>query len=862
MTDLYLSQEEFQDIFKNHLKIEVYSKPIESLFSVRSRNKIDFSPYYQRNYVWDETKATYFIESIILGTEIPPLIFFNNSDSIEVIDGRQRFETLARFFDGELSLKRKGLGLLKGLDRKSIKTLPDDVLDVFLTSTMRIIEFEIVNEPKLDPLLQDKVKKEIFGRYNSGITPLKKAEVETAAYIDDEITKSFKVEFEKHGELESHVERLFFRATFDEPSRMKLGDALSFVRRMLVQYRVPVTYFAQGKKGEVLKRLYDQFGDSIDDCSILAPAFLAKVEFVAQLTQFLRDSGLPHNRSLNECLLWGLFVVENEGEELPSTPPTEDFLNAAKVFFTDNFAAFDETDRHFYGPVIRRYNSTIDFYEQQCGISLHIYRAATEESKDNMRELMNSGEAGETISEMESLRLNKPDPTRLSIEDIHKLMTRRKFLVRPPYQRQEVINLPKASSIIESILLGIALPVIFVFKRTNGVSEVIDGQQRLLTILGFIQAEYTNELGKSTRSKNHAFKLRSPRILTEFKGAAFHELPADAQDRIMDFQLFVVTIEERLNEAFDPVDLFIRLNDKPYPIKEHSFEMWNSWVDKEIITALRKLCRKNLGWLYVRVPTQRNFRDRMENEEALAIMSYLSAQVSDNTDFFNDLDLYQKDLRLNTRIKGKNNVTNALIRASESEKGKAEFQEGVKATRRNIKKLRLVLLNRNIEDEKELNAYLEARLNELCHPDKSSNVRRAYQDYYVLWMCLDPLSLEITQFNRLEMYDEIRSIFRFFREVPKDTSDGADAFRNVVLAFHQKYKIEPRRLKLSELEKANLIRDQENECSISGAPIFVGDEIHVDHEQPLATGGADDASNMGISHPDANLRKGAKVSDK
>jgi len=39
MTELYLSQEEFQDIFKNHLKIEVYSKPIESLFSVRSPKK-------------------------------------------------------------------------------------------------------------------------------------------------------------------------------------------------------------------------------------------------------------------------------------------------------------------------------------------------------------------------------------------------------------------------------------------------------------------------------------------------------------------------------------------------------------------------------------------------------------------------------------------------------------------------------------------------------------------------------------------------------------------------------------------------------------------------------------------------------
>lgn len=70
-----IRQETFEKIFKEHLKIETYSKSIESLFSPRLKNKIDYKPYYQRNYVWDYNKATYFIESILLGTEIPPLIF-------------------------------------------------------------------------------------------------------------------------------------------------------------------------------------------------------------------------------------------------------------------------------------------------------------------------------------------------------------------------------------------------------------------------------------------------------------------------------------------------------------------------------------------------------------------------------------------------------------------------------------------------------------------------------------------------------------------------------------------------------------------------------------------------------------------
>ena len=59
-------QELFEKIFKEHLKIETYSKSIDNLLGPRLRNKINYKPYYQRNDVWDDNKATYFIESILL----------------------------------------------------------------------------------------------------------------------------------------------------------------------------------------------------------------------------------------------------------------------------------------------------------------------------------------------------------------------------------------------------------------------------------------------------------------------------------------------------------------------------------------------------------------------------------------------------------------------------------------------------------------------------------------------------------------------------------------------------------------------------------------------------------------------------
>ena len=98
------------DIFVNKLKIESKVVSIDSLFNDESKvRKTRYNPPYQRNYVWDSEKATYFLESILIGTEIPPLIFFRSEGRIEIIDGRQRYETILRFLHDELKLKKSGL---------------------------------------------------------------------------------------------------------------------------------------------------------------------------------------------------------------------------------------------------------------------------------------------------------------------------------------------------------------------------------------------------------------------------------------------------------------------------------------------------------------------------------------------------------------------------------------------------------------------------------------------------------------------------------------------------------------------------------------------------------------------------------
>ena len=55
------------DIFLNNLKVENQLKEISSIFTENIyTDKINYKPYFQREYVWDLDKATYLIESILL----------------------------------------------------------------------------------------------------------------------------------------------------------------------------------------------------------------------------------------------------------------------------------------------------------------------------------------------------------------------------------------------------------------------------------------------------------------------------------------------------------------------------------------------------------------------------------------------------------------------------------------------------------------------------------------------------------------------------------------------------------------------------------------------------------------------------
>ena len=249
----------------------------------------------------------------------------------------------------------------------------------------------------------------------------------------------------------------------------------------------PINLYARGTaRTEVLTKLYDFFSDdSVDSERDVIENFMKKIEFICKIKEYSEAKNLKINRLALECFLWGLGILELEeiNYELNS-----ELKEQYSLYVDKNIGDYTEIDHAFNKEVITRYLSTSFFLSDYFNYNFEMYIDANELKKAELKELRKPDDTSTKLSELESLRLNKPEPSRNSIDDIIRTMNRRKFLVRPSYQRKEVINPSKASSIIESVLLGITIPAIFIYKRNDGVNEVIDGQQRILTLLGYIGA--------------------------------------------------------------------------------------------------------------------------------------------------------------------------------------------------------------------------------------------------------------------------------------------------------------------------------------------------------------------------------------
>ena len=761
MASVLLDYSDITDIFKEKLHVDNIVKKISSIFlNARYADKVNYKPYFQRNYVWDSEKASYFIESILLGTEIPPLVFFQSQSKIEVIDGRQRYETIERFLNDRFVLNESGLHCLKSLAGKKYSQLDSEIRELFEETRIRILQFHVVNEPKLEEEREDKIKKEIFRRYNSGITPLGKAEIERATYISDPLSSMLVKHLGENQNSLDLLSRLFLPVSKGRSAkRDKINYLVMQIRTLLSLPYIPIySYARSSSRQEVIHKAYFLKIASRSPDEVFS-AFSHIIDALNKLEIELLNANhfLGNNKLFFEAAFWGLeilnayncsfkeqeikriaheIVVNNQKEEY-----WERIINNPEK---DLSILFDQTGSHYYSSTNNRYNFVANIFSLLYSI-------------DYSKHLKNPTEFQKIMSvnlqhdELKHYQLNKPIPETLTIEDIISDMQRDRFLVRPDYQRSEVKNVQKASYLMESIMLGINIPPIFVYKRSDKVKEVIDGQQRLLTILGFLGRTYKDENGVTASSNKDLFKLSKLRILTELNGLNVHTISPEFVDKILEFPIDVIEISQEINPEFSQTDLFARLNSKPYPIKENTFEMWNAYIDKDIIMHIRRIAEKYENIIFRARDT------RMKVEELITSLAYLEYRmVATGAELNHMLNVYKKHGQLCARIASKETVTNTLSELSN--KNPALFIPSVNSVETFAQKVYLLI------DQK------PARLKELFSHSRKGMQHKTDQNYYLLWAMLRKISAEEILAQKEMVFDAATKMFSVIQKSPDEYS--------------------------------------------------------------------------------------------
>lgn len=217
--------------------------------------------------------------------------------------------------------------------------------------------------------------------------------------------------------------------------------------------------------------------------------------------------------------------------------------------------------------------------EEQC--------ADQEGDDSDMAEGMDEGELN-PISRFKKVILEKADR---SLSELHRWYKSGRLIIDPEWQRNYVWDYAMSSKLIESFLIDIPVPVVYLAKNDNGKYEVIDGLQRLTSVFNYLDNEY---------------KLQKLDLLKECNGKLFSELPTETQNKIEDSILRSFELSDSNGDIHFIV--FERLNTGG--VKLNDMEIRNCLYRGSLNTLIKELSKNSN---FIKAVNQKNFDKRMQD---------------------------------------------------------------------------------------------------------------------------------------------------------------------------------------------------------------------------------------------------------
>ena len=156
----------------------------------------------------------------------------------------------------------------------------------------------------------------------------------------------------------------------------------------------------------------------------------------------------------------------------------------------------------------------------------------------------------------------------------------------PDYQRGFVWSIKQSSLLIESFLIGLPVPPIFLYIDDENKNLVIDGQQRLMSIVYFIKGYFGEE---DKMGKRQVFKLSGLKENNKYYNKTFNDLDSKDKRRLENSVLRAINIRQLspIGESTCVYHIFERLNTGGTPLK--SQEIRNCVFRSDFLNQLKNL---------------------------------------------------------------------------------------------------------------------------------------------------------------------------------------------------------------------------------------------------------------------------------
>ncbi len=250
----------------------------------------------------------------------------------------------------------------------------------------------------------------------------------------------------------------------------------------------------------------------------------------------------------------------------------------------------------------------------------------------------------------------------ISFNELLDMYEKNELIIRPEYQRLFRWSEGTQSRFIESLLIELPIPPIFVIERSEGTYELIDGLQRI--------SSYMHFRGRHPERKNdddsyHYLELIDCDIVKDLNGLTFNDLPKALQIKLRRNFTRVEVIRKESDSKLR-YHIFKRLNSGGYPLTPQ--EMRNCTIrilDDSFIDFLRDLSANedfnnclNLSevrylqrydeGLVLRFFAFKNYRDNYRHDVEDFMTDYAENVASKSLpfDYLNEKFIFEKTFRI------------------------------------------------------------------------------------------------------------------------------------------------------------------------------------------------------------------------